>query len=299
MSWTSDEIYNARNADLPSYFRTRGYDLKPEGNRFYVKEITGLVLLNCTYYNFYGDNEGHNNAVDCLMNVLGLSFNDSIQELLGITKTVTSKRDISLQEKKSKTKYSSNEKKELIMPEAKEGQYRRAFAYLIQTRKIDPKLVKYLVENNLLYEDVRGNCVFVWKCAKNGVVGADKNGTTERRYKGITAGSNQDVGFNISFSKNVEKLLFFESPIELLSFITLKRNSVNKNTMLVSMSGCKNVVVDHHIQCHPNAKVFICTNNDKRGKQFADGYNYETIIPKNVGDWNVALTRQNVEKLQV
>ena len=38
---------------------------------------------------------------------------------------------------------------------------RRAYAYLTKTRWIDPDVVQDFVDRKMLYQDVKGNCVFL------------------------------------------------------------------------------------------------------------------------------------------
>lgn len=54
------------------------------------------------------------------------------------------------------------QKKELALPERADTM-KNVFAYLYQTRKIDSKLVEALVREGLLYQDKRGNAVFLHK----------------------------------------------------------------------------------------------------------------------------------------
>lgn len=288
--WTKEEINNARNVNLEDYFRSKGYTLELKNHRYYVKEIAGLVLKNCTYYDFYGSNANHNTAIDCLMNILGYSFNEAMESLTGKHIVKVSREGVVYNSSKTPD---MNEKKQLRMPEKYNGQYKRIYAYLIKRRRMSSKLVTYLVKNGLLYQDKKGNCVFVWKNGEE-VVGADINGTTDYRFKGIAPGSDQNVGFNFCLSSHVEKIMFFESPIELMSYLMIKKKILNKKTKYVSLSGCKDIVINFHVQLHPDAEVVISTNNDKAGKSLADKYNYKTEIPKNHNDWNDVLIEMNV-----
>lgn len=284
-SWTKEEIHDARNINLEEYFGSNGYTLERNNNRFYVKEFNGLVLDKCTYYDFYGRNTNHNTAIDCLMNILGYTFNEAMTSLMGrdIIKITREGSNYTTSRKKN-----VNVKKILCMPEKFNGQYKRIYAYLMKKRQISSKLISYLIRNDLLYQDKKGNCVFVWYDFDK-VVGADLNGTSDYRFKGIASGSDQKVGFNICLTNKVEKLMFFESPIEILSYLLIKRSNVNKHTKYISLSGCKDIVVNYHVAMHPDADVLIATNNDKVGKAFADKFNFNTVIPQKHTDWNDVL----------
>ncbi len=76
-------------------------------------------------------------------------------------------------------------KRELVLPDRADNM-RNVFAYLYQTRKIDSKIVEALVREGLLYQDKRGNAVFLHKDENGQIVGAEIQGTnTYKRFKGV------------------------------------------------------------------------------------------------------------------
>lgn len=63
---------------------------------------------------------------------------------------------------------------------------RKVFAYLCQSRQLDNKLVSELAHDGLLYQDKRGNAVFLHKDEIGKSIGAEIQGTnSEKRYKGV------------------------------------------------------------------------------------------------------------------
>ena len=101
---------------------------------------------------------------------------------------------------------------------------RNVFAYLCKARKIDSKIVSDLAHNGMLYQDKRGNAVFLHIDDNGEILGAELQGTnTYQRFKGVAAGTADSV-----FSLKVgtpNKVYVFESAIDLLSFRQLARRS--------------------------------------------------------------------------
>ena len=65
----------------------------------------------------------------------------------------------------------------------------RAYAYLTQTRYIDQDIVQDFVNRKMLYQDVRGNCVFVAYDEKKEPVFANFRGTlSEVKFLGDEIG---------------------------------------------------------------------------------------------------------------
>ena len=78
-------IEEARSADLLNYFQSSGYSVERKGNQFYVKEFPGLCIKPETnsWYSHYDGIGRTNNSLDCLILVIGNSFNQSVYELTG------------------------------------------------------------------------------------------------------------------------------------------------------------------------------------------------------------------------
>ena len=139
------------------------------------------------------------------------------------------------------------------------------FAYLCQTRKIDSKIVSELARNGLLYQDKRGNAVFVHRDESGKIIGAELQGTsTYQRFKGVTAGTSDSL-FAVKIGEP-NRAYVFESAIDLLSFKMLANQAKIQNSVLVSMAGLK-----------PNSlkalserglELYSCVDNDEAGIKF-------------------------------
>jgi len=238
---------------------------------------------------YYWNSKGtRGNSVDFMQEFYGMPFLEAVQEL-------------------------ANEKgrqvvthvaippvpKILVMPD-KADNVRRVYAYLVQTRKISKAVVQLCFDRHLIYQDTFGNVVFRMKDIDGNIIGAEIRGTSQQvPFKKIESGSKYGNGFNISLGANCERMIVFESSIDLLSFITLYRDKLHSR-LLVSMAGLKqetllNMAKIHDIALH---NVCCCVDNDEAGIKFAGEmqvkYGTKTFLPVGVKDWNEALQGREI-----
>lgn len=188
----------------------------------------------------------------------------------------------------------SPKKRELVIPERADNM-RKVFAYLCQTRKIDSKIVSELAKNGLLYQDKRGNAVFVHRDENGKIIGAELQGTNcYQRFKGVAAGTSDSL-FSVKIGEP-NRAYVFERAIDLLSFRQLANKAKIQNSVLVSMAGLK-----------PNSlkalserglELYACVDNDEAGIKFTKS---NGLIPcnrilkeNNVKDFNELL--QTIER---
>lgn len=126
--------------------------------------------------------------------------------------------------------------------------FNQAYAYLTQTRHINPLLIRQLHNAQLVEQNQFGDALFLMRDPiTNKVMGATVQGTKINHFKygkrgtlkRIEANSTHGYGFNFTVGKP-ENLRFFESPIDAMSYYSLNRNL--RNTRFVSMDGLKKSV---------------------------------------------------------
>ena len=257
--FTDEQLQAARSANLAEYFQTHGFDCELRRNELHVKGFGGFYInteTNAWYCFSKSANNGGKNAVNCLMEMLGMDLKTAVTELSGCSYS----RPISY----TPTVKPPPDERELIMPERADNM-RNVFAYLCQTRKIDSKIVEGLVHDGLLYQDKRGNAVFVHKNESGEIVGAELQGTNSyKRFKGVATGTADSV-FSVKIGQP-KKAYIFESAIDLLSFKQLANQEKIQNSVLVSMAGLKpnslKTLSDNGI------KLYSCVDNDDKGIKF-------------------------------
>lgn len=265
---TDEMIEQARGANLAEYFKSGGYEFEQRRSEVHVRGYGGLYVNEKTnqWYCFsMSGRNGGKNAVNCLTDVIGLDFKTAVSELVGYSLTRPINRTKS---------YEPPKKRELVIPERADNM-RKVFAYLCQTRKIDGKIVSDLARNGLLYQDKRGNAVFVHRDENGKIIGAELQGTSSyQRFKGVAAGTSDSL-FAVKIG-TPDRAYVFESAIDLLSFRQLANPAKIQNSVLVSMAGLK-----------PNSlkslsergfKLYACVDNDEAGIKFTSS---NGLIPCN------------------
>lgn len=281
----NEQLERARNANLAEYFKASGYETEQIRNELHVKNFGGLyVNLNDNSWYCFSANKGGNNAVNCLTEIIGMDFKSAVEELAG-------KRFE--QHQRETPQNNVNVKKELELPERADNM-KMVFAYLCKTRGISSEIVSQLAREKLLYQDKRGNAVFLHKDENGKIVGAEIQGTnSQKRFKGIAKGTSDSVfSFQIGEPK---KCYVFESAIDLLSFKQLANQEKIQNSVLVSMAGLKPNSIEKFKSS--GMKIYSCVDNDDAGRAFNTSQNLtpcNKILQENgVKDFNELLQKTN------
>ena len=249
-------IQQARQTNLAAYLLHIGEPLIQSGSRHKHKNHGSLVFTKNAY--FWNSKNESGNAIDYLTRHMEMDFETAVTALINF---IPSEKELAGQAKK-----------ELIMT----SNYRRVFAYLQKSRGINAKLIQRLIETEHLKQEANtNNAVFVIYDEHGERVGAELEGTlSDRRFKGIEGGSRYGYGFNLRYPAGnalYKYALFFESAVDLLSFVHIKtlhhRKSLD-NCILVSMVGLKINVLKHMAATFGGLPI-LCIDNDAAANEFA------------------------------
>lgn len=260
----ADQVMKARDVDLLDYLESKGETFEKEGKYYRHTKHDSLIIRDNMYaWNSRGE-RGYG-AINFAQMYYGMSFPQAVMDLNG-KDYKTFKKERNQEEKQPyvyKKHYEVDSKKELKN-------------YLEDERKVHPKVVNWLVKHDLIAQDQKKNIVFKWR--KDGeIVGADRQGTIDmgngRRFKGVDKHSQEHQGFHFDIG-NPDKLILFESPIDALSYYSVKQNSV-QNARLMSMNGLKPATMSHAVkhmldQGYKVKNVVLAVDNDKAGREFVD-----------------------------
>jgi len=172
---------------------------------------------------------------------------------------------------------SKPEKKALVLPPKANGQFKRAFAYLTQSRCISPQIVSFLMRMEYIYEDIRGNCVFIgYNKNKVAVYGLIRSTNTNSKFRIDAEGSDKENSFYLR-GYNLRKVYVFESPIDLLSHATLTDMRCGKgkwvNDTRLSLGGNSDVALAHFVKEYSKVEeICFCVDNDKGGEKAIEAY---------------------------
>lgn len=282
--YTDEQIEQAKNADIIDFLNIHGYELK-QTSRDAVKipHYGGLIITpskNAWSWFSRLPAPDQKPGAKCLGGVgaysfctraLDMSFKDAMQSIVGDAAEV--KQFV------PKNTVPQKEHREFIMPE-KSDNCKKVFAYLINQRQLDPKIISDFVNQGVLYQGYaqfgqnddapkHENAIFLHLNENGEPCGADVQGIySGTRFKGIVPHDDTDNGFvYIKGNANtVDTVYLFEAPIDLMSFVELHPEI--ENAKFVSMGGLKPTIAMHYIES--NMTVISCVDNDCAGQKFND-----------------------------
>lgn len=252
--FTEEQKEQARSTDLVSFLRSRGETLKRSGSEYQLKNNGAKVTVRGNlWFNQY-EREG-GDAIDFVQRFYNLDFPEAVQLLLGSQGIPVISQNIC---------NSAKSKEEFALPPANENMH-RVYAYLLKQRFIDRDIISFFAHSKLLYEDAEyHNAVFVG-CDENEVPQhAHKRGTySASGYKGNISGSNPNYSFHHIGISN--KLYVFESPIDMLSFLSLYKENWRHYSYAALCCTAPNTVEQILKNNSQIDTVITCLDHDKAG----------------------------------
>jgi len=271
-----EQIKAARNADIAIYLMAQGEQLLPAGpGRYKHAEHDSLVITGKMYY--WNARKEHGNAIDFLQSFYGMDFKSAVAELCEAEKNIVLPP--------------TAEHKPIMAELAIAPDNQRVKNYLIEQRGLSQGLVDELTLNRQLFQEVNTNNAIFPIYEEDKIVGAELVGTMpQQRFKGIKSGSKYGCGYNLSFGDKTAYALFFESAIDLLSFVDLSqmRGKTLEGCRLTSMMGLKENIVVHTLKALPEGtRPILCVDNDEAGANFIKQMGLKARLPlTDFKDWN-------------
>ena len=285
MRVTPEQIERANLVNLPDFLRSQGFSLKQVGREYILQEHDSLHIKNNEagevgkWFRF-SENKGGNN-IQFVQKFMGLDFISAV-ELLSNEKAIPFHSH-------SISKAEPPKNREIILHESTD--LSRTMHYLHDVRGLSiASLEKLTAEGRLSQEEKTGNAVFKIFDENGLLVGAEKVGTSNMRFKSFDKGAADGYGFEIVSDKPANTY-FFESAIDAISFADL--HSEQSDYRLVSMAGVKPSVVTETMKRYAISpeNIYLCTDNDKAGNEFAEKLiaRYpimKRVTPNGAKDWN-------------
>ena len=276
--YSPEQIHLARQANLAEYLMSIGVPLVKEGSRYRYRDDRKLVFTDNAFY-WNGRNET-GNAIDFLTKYLGeigkpnLNFRDAMSELAGVA-------SFRPPDKPEAHEIPAFSLEGVTLSE----KHNRVIAYLCKARKIDYSIVKHLINERLLFQEVTTypdkrtgqpkemyNALFPVYGEQKQIVGAEVVGTlTTNRFKGIKEGSANGYGYTVVRGATAKYALFFESAIDLLSFMDIERlkNKPLDGCIFVSLAGLKENIFEQTLKkLDVSITPVLCVDNDTAGENF-------------------------------
>ena len=260
--YTREQIQRADDTDLYVFLSGRGEQFKRCGKEYRWLRHDSVMINKNEWYRFSQNKGGH--AIDFMKEFYGLSFAEAVKELLGEegvgdTNRRTAKEDAGRQ------KVCPIPLPGLELPERNES-CEIARKYLIEQRKLSEYLVDQMIEKGDIYESkAYHNVVFVGRDKEQNPRYAAMRGTDENRYRGEARGSEKAYGFGHIGTD--EKLFVFESPIDLLSYITAVPEEWEKHSY-ISLGGLSEKAMKRMYTEYPHIhSIYLCLDNDEPGNE--------------------------------
>jgi hypothetical protein len=279
-------IIQARKASIVDYLLDSGKILLKEGHQFRVKNYAGLIVSGNMWYSHTLSKGG--NTLDFLIEFEHFEFKKAV-ELLS-TGCSTGCTPI----------YESNKVTggvQLVVPERNTDD-KRVLAYLIKTRGLCIDVVIPLIKQGRIYEAMDNhNCIFTGIDEELSIRYAmQRSSIPNSDLKFESKGSDKRYSFSLKGTNDI--LCVFESPIDLLSYMSIYFGSSRLNSHMLSLGGTSDIALESYIKRYPGIrKIVFCIDNDKAGLQafnsLSGKYSSKSFkiykhIPVNK-DWNLQL----------
>jgi hypothetical protein len=257
-------VENARDADMVGFFRKHcGYSFDTLRNAYRCKEHPSLAV-NADRHAWFWHSKGIGGygPIDYLIKVENMPFRKAVEIVVG-AKLIT-----------LPTLYETPQPAALLLPE-KRRVMSRLYDYLCKKRGIDIWIVSTLIHEGKLFEDFRGNVVFVGHDEDKEPRFASARGTyTDKGIRWDCAGSDKRYGFNMP-SSHSDQLYIFESPIDAMSHGSIENRSKNckdawERVSRLSLAGTTDIALPKYLEMHPHTKELVfCLDNDTAGRDAA------------------------------
>lgn len=214
-----DLIVRARRANLEEYLRGLGEPLLKEGRQYRVERKSGLVVSGNKWYSHTLLKGG--NSLDYLIEMECMEFKKAVETLSHVTTAPSALPDA------AKTLH-------VAIPQRNPDD-KRAIAYLVKTRGITAKLIIPLLKKGRIYEAAKNHNVVFTGIDSNGIIKYVMQRSTISGSSLKFESQDSDKRFSFSLKGQSDTLMVFESPIDLLSFISLKPEITHTHPHLLSL----------------------------------------------------------------
>ena len=263
--------------------RSRGETLKKLGSewewKFHDERVT---IRNNVWFDQYTQKGG--DAVDFFRYFYGESEDQAAAMLLNCS--VADLENLPARSPPRTTTTIDKREKALEIPPA-HSNMRRVFAYLCQTRGIDPEVVSAFIHAHLLYESAdHHNAVFVGRDGQGKVRHLHARGIlTGSSFRQTLPGSEKEYCFHWQGTSG--KLYTFEAPIDLMSYISLHPEGWQDHTY-VALCGVSAAPIHRLLGTQPQLEeVALCLDNDEAGHKAA-----HRIAAELLREWNVTVSAE-------
>ena len=267
MLFNNQTIEQARNADIIAFLeKYNGFTFAHQHGAYRCQQHKSLAV-KADRRSFYWHSKGVGGfgALDFLVKVENMPFRDAVELITGTAPMAAPEPREPRRAEPPKT---------LVLPE-KSGIPLKLYDYLCVERGIDRNIVHSLIQKEMLYEDKRGNVVFIGYDEYNKPRFACLRGT-HSEFRGDCAGSDKRYSFCVAANTKSERLYIYESPIDLMSHASLENIALPfiedtwRDHHRLSLSGTSDTALPFFLNQHKEVKELVfCLDNDPAGREAA------------------------------
>lgn len=270
MRLPAENIKAAREVQLVDFLNTYrpGELVQKSRDEYCTKSHSSLrITPSKNLFHWCSQSKGGRGALDYLLTVEGMDFRSAVR-LLNEMELVP------FQQARAATKESVRTHDFTLPRPDKNAQ--AATAYLMH-RGISPKVLRYCLNEGILYQTTRGNyrnCVFVGK-DEGGVPRSAFQRGCQGTYRGDVTGSQKKYGFLMQAeTQDCDTVELYEAPIDAMSGATLRQyTDIGKwrSVHYLALGGLNYLPIDYFLQQHPQVKnVVLCFDRDEPGRNFTE-----------------------------
>ena len=308
-----DQIARANEVNLVRFLSARGERFKKAGREYRWEKHDSVTICENKWYRHSQGKGGW--PIDFMMEFYDLSFPDAVKELLdgeearvGLKTSLSEKRTIPYVEDGGLAVADPIPTKEMVLPEADENQD-HIMEYLVAQRKLDKDILSEFIKRGDIYQEKDNQrVVFVGRDSEGNPRYASWRNAGAEQLRGDVSGSQKEYGFkSVAFwdedkqrKRLARKLYVFESPIDLLSFLTLYPKYWHENHYL-SLGGVSAKALKTFLSERSDVEqIILCLDNDKAGHEacaklfdvIPSRYAVNQLVPSRK-DWNEVLVNRS------
>jgi len=255
-------LRQARTADVLAFFEQyKGFTFTHRGGEYRCQQHKSLAIKadRLSWY-WHSKGVGGYGALDYLTKVENVPFREAVEVITGTTPTAAPPQE----------RPKAEPPKVLVLPE-KSSMPLKLYGYLCNKRSIDSDIVNRLIQKEMLYEDRRGNVVFVGYGEQSKPRFASLRGTQgDCSFRGDCSGSDKRYGFHMAAQEPSERLYLFESAIDLMSHASLEKATTGEweQHNRLSLAGTTDTAIPFFLNRHRAVKELVfCLDNDQAGRE--------------------------------
>jgi len=281
--FTEEQREQARRTDLAAFLRQQGETVKKSGSEFVWLDHGQRVTIRGNLW-FHQYEQVGGDAIDFACRFYGMSYQEAVNLMLAMHSVGVGTVQGAVE---------PFAKQPLELPPKHENM-RRVYGYLLRRRGIDKDVLDAFAYRGLVYESADyHNAVFVGTDREGQPRHIHKHSTAAQGgFKGNAPGSEPEYCFH--WIGGGDTLFLFEAPIDLLSYITMHKQSW-KSQSYATACGVSDKVLWQILKDRSYIqRVFLCLDNDEPGQRTAQRIS-KALTEKNIQneilvpirkDWN-------------